>query len=202
MKSLDEIAIEHQTDRATVFTRTWGKPHGYAPHYDKVFGPFRHDPVKLLEIGSASGEGVRMWLDYFCNGRVFGVDNVKDTCDWNMPGKKGRFTFVYGDQGHDVFWKCFLADYGKEWDFVIDDGSHVNSDIITSFNELWPHVKPGGFYAIEDLACAYGGAMFVKSGFPTHISFLKDKLEQIQNGVGIDSMYMSRELAILRKATG
>ena len=61
MKSLDEIAIACQTDRASVFTRTYAKPHGYARHYDHLFGHLRHEPVKLLEIGAAGGEGIQMW---------------------------------------------------------------------------------------------------------------------------------------------
>ena len=34
---------------------------------------------------------------------------------------------------------------------MIDDGGHYNTMIKTSFDHLWPQVKPGGVYFIEDL---------------------------------------------------
>ena len=208
MKTLDEIAIECQTDRASVFTRTYGKPHDYARHYDKVFTPLRDEPVKLLEIGVGGGEGALMWLDYFANPQthVFGVDNIQSTCPFNTPGRLeqgevGKYTFVHGDQGKPEFWGKFITDNGGDFDAVVDDGSHINTDIITTFISLWQHVKPGGFYAIEDLATGYGGdSFFVKPNLPSHIDFLKGKLDELNRGVSdIDSIYWAKELAIIRK---
>lgn len=202
MKTLDELAIEHQTDRATVFNRTYAKPHGYAPHYDRVLSPIRLDPVKLLEIGVGGGEGVRMWLDYFSNGsQIYGVDNQRDTNPWDTPGKRGRYTFCQGDQSCATFWACFIADYGKEWDIIIDDGSHRNDHIITTFQSLWQYIKPGGFYCIEDLGVGYGaGSVFVKDGFPSHMEFVKNQLDNINwSGYDIDYMQFSKELCVMRK---
>jgi len=209
MKTLDEIAIFHETDRASVFTRTYGKPHNYAVHYDKLFTPLRDQPVKLLEIGSASGEGMKMWMSYFQDedARFFGVDNVSNTCDWNTKGVlsliQRRYFFNCADQSDETFWKCFIANHGGEFDIILDDGSHVNSDIITAFNCMWPHVNPGGFYSIEDLGCSYGsGSIFLKPGFPHHMDWLKAKLDSLVAGTvnEIDSIYFGKELCVLRKA--
>jgi len=202
MKTLDQLGIESQTDRASVFTRTWAKPHDYCRHYDKIFTPLRDKPVKLLEIGAAGGEGVRMWLEYFWNGRVFGVDIVSGTNPYNTPdsGIDTHYTFDQGDQSDPEFWKRFIAKHGGDWDVCIDDGGHYNNEIITSFNSLWPHVKPGGFYAIEDLGCSYGASIFVRPGHASHMEFIKGLLDEINVGHGIDSMYASKELVILRKA--
>jgi len=38
---------------------------------------------------------------------------------------------------------------------IIDDGSHINEHVITSFNTLFPYLKDGGIYIIEDLQTAY-----------------------------------------------
>lgn len=203
MKTLDEIAIHYQTDRASQFSRTWGKPHDYARHYDKLFSPLRNQlNLKLLEIGSASGEGIQMWLEYFggFTNKIYGVDNVKDTCEWNRQGQHNRFTFIWGDQSDPTFWACFLVDYGKDWDIIIDDGSHINGDIITSFNHLWPHVKPGGFYAIEDLGVCVPGSMFVNPAYPNHMEWLREKINESQLPGGIDSIYFAKELCVIRKA--
>lgn len=207
MDDLDTIAIRCETDRASVFTRTYGKPHGYAEHYDRLFSPLRDQPVKLLEIGAAGGEGIRMWLAYLTHpeSKVVGVDIVSKTNPWNTPGESPdpRYKFCQGDQACPTFWECFKADFGKDWDVIIDDGGHFNYQIITTFNALWPVVKPCGFYAVEDLGCSYGaGSIFVKAGFPSHMEFLKAFQELIVfgNATDIDSIHFSRELAVLRKA--
>jgi hypothetical protein len=40
-------------------------------------------------------------------------------------------------------------------DIIVDDGSHVNEHIIKTFNHLFPLLKKGGIYVIEDLQCSY-----------------------------------------------
>jgi hypothetical protein len=40
-------------------------------------------------------------------------------------------------------------------DIIIDDGSHINRDVLTSFHYLFPGLRTGGFYVIEDLQTAY-----------------------------------------------
>jgi len=207
MKTLDQIACECGTDRASVFTRTWGKPHNYAVHYDKLFTPLRDQPVKLLEVGVGGGEGVRMWLDYFNHpaSAIFGVDNQHDTNPWDSligTSPTSRYTFTHGDQMDSEFWKRFIEwPYGTGWDICIDDGFHSNLAIITTFNALWPHVKAGGFYAVEDLGTAYGGpSMFVNPSWPDHVTFLKGKIDELNKGGEIDSIYFAKELCVLRKA--
>ena len=62
-------------------------------------------------------------------------------------------------------------------------------------------MKPGGFYAIEDLNVAYGGlSFFVNPSWPDHVQFLKGKVDELNKGGGIDSIYFSPEMAVLRKA--
>lgn len=199
MKSLDQIAIEHQTDKASVFTRTYAKPKDYCRHYDALFTTLRDQPIKLLEIGVGGGESIRAWLEYFQSADVRGVDLQSNTNTWDTPGRYGRYFFNQGDQSSAVFWKCWLADHGTP-DIVIDDGSHVSSHIITTFNELWPALKPGGFYAIEDLGVSYGDGSFVPSGSPNHMDWLRGKVDMLNLTGEIDSIYFAKELAVLRKA--
>lgn len=42
-----------------------------------------------------------------------------------------------------------------ELDVIIDDGSHVSEDTITSFRTLFPLLKPGGVYVVEDVQTSY-----------------------------------------------
>lgn len=147
-----------------------------------------------------------MWLDYFSHpdARIFGVDIVSNTNPWNTPGRNGRYFFNQGDQASATFWACWLADHGKDLDIVIDDGGHFNDGIITSFNALWPAVRPGGFYAIEDLGCSYGpSSIFVKLGFPNHMDWLKSHVDLMNQFLSsnVDSIYLSKELAVFKKKT-
>ncbi len=41
------------------------------------------------------------------------------------------------------------------WDLVIDDGSHVPRHMLISFIALYPFVRPGGIYVIEDIESSY-----------------------------------------------
>lgn len=203
MKTLDELGILYGTDKATQHPVVV-PAHGYTPHYQAAFWRLRDQPIKLLEIGVGGGESIQMWLNYFPKAQVFGVDISKDTNVWNTKVDAiDRYTFVNGDQSCPVFWACFLADYGRDWDIIIDDGSHVSTHIITTFDALWPAVYHEGLYAIEDLKCSYGGAggYFTPSG-PTHMEWLLSKMDSINNGESndIESLNFTKELAIFKKA--
>lgn len=192
MEDLDTIAIRMGTDKAS--SHPTGA-HNYCGHYDEFFTPLRHQPIKLLEIGVGGGESIRTWLEYFPQADVYGVDNNPDA----FKGPLDRYVFVLGDQTSTAFWARFTADYGTDWDVIIDDGGHFSGGIITSFEALWPHVKSGGIYAIEDLQCAYG-SIFQSPGFKNHMDFVKDLVDNANKGERkIYSITQSHELAILLK---
>jgi len=202
VKTLDELMILFDSDKGTKHS---GVPHGYTPHYDRLFSPFRNKPIKFLEIGVGGGPSIRAWLEYFPKAQVFGVDHVKDTNPYNVVGSKEikRYTFVHGDQSCSTFWACFLADYGSDWDIVVDDGSHVSKDIFTTFNALWPALKSGGLYAIEDLNCSYGGAgsHFTPLGSPTHMEWIRGLMDglNLDTVSDLDWLHFSRELIVMCK---
>lgn len=203
MKTLDEIFIEHGTDKASKHLELKG--HNYAPGYEVFFAPRRFDPLKLLEIGVGGGESVKSWLEYFASASIYGIDIVHDTNPYNtpdaIPGIDPRYRFLQGDQSDKTMWACALANWGDEFDIIIDDGSHINTDIIASFDALWPIVNPGGLYCVEDLNAGYTpGSVHVKPGAKTHAQWLHDFIDRIHTAAGdLDSIYFAPELAILRK---
>lgn len=190
MKTLDQILIKCESDKATVFTRTWAKPHGYAPHLERFFEPLRDKTIKLLEIGVGGGESIRAWLEYFTVPRIFGVDLVSGTNPYNTPGvpTHERYIFSCGNQSDPKFWSKFIKTYG-DFDVIIDDGSHNSDDIMATISCLWPHVKSGGIYEVEDLASAPEAAK--------HIQAWANGI--IAGTSTADSIYFSNQLAILRK---
>lgn len=201
LKSLDEIAISFDTDQATVHTKSYN-PHGYTVHMEPLFAPMRDKPIKLLEIGTGGGESIRTWLEYFSEAQIFSVDLVKDTNIFNSSGKPyPRYTFSHGDQTDRTMWKCFLSNCGSDWDVILDDGGHCNDQIITSFEELWPYVKSGGLYIVEDLGVgSTPGTVFVKPGFPNHMDWIRDRMVELNSGQNdIESINLTKELAVFRK---
>lgn len=200
MKSLDQIAIEMGADKASIHPV---KGHGYAVHYDAVFSTMRNNPIKICEVGVGSAESMRTWLEYFPKAQVHGVDIVHDTNPWNTEGSKPhpRYTFTPGDQGSAEFWKEFVARHGSDWDIFVDDGSHMIWHVFLCFELMWPHIKPSGHYAIEDLGVGEGaGSVFVRAGMPRHMEWIGQLVGQMTRGEnGIGKIYQSEELAILQK---
>ena len=190
MKTLDEIAIHHQTDKASQFSRTYAKPHDYCRHLELFFAPMRDRPIKLLEIGVGGGESIQTWLEYFPNAQVVGIDIVRDTNPWNSTTERHhpRYKFFCGNQGSFEFWQKFVS-VNTTWDIIIDDGSHVANDIINTFYALWPYLKSGGIYEVEDLKSAPGASVF-----------FQPKLLNLPTGYQqADSVYFADELVIVKK---
>lgn len=197
--TLDEIAIANGTDKASKHPVLG---HDYCRHYEKLFAPMRDQPIKLLEIGVGGGESIKTWLEYFPKAQIYGVDVIHDTNQWNAPEAPGdeRYSFSTGDQTDRTMWKCFVVNYGCDWDIIIDDGSHFADGIVIAFDGLWPYLSSGGLYCIEDLGVSYGaGTVFVPAGWRNHMDWLRIKLDQLNTMDGIDSIYFGKELAIIKK---
>lgn len=203
MKTLDEIGIHFQTDKASQFSRTYAKPHDYLRVMEKFFEPIRNDKIKFVEVGTGGGESMKTWLEYFPYAHIYGIDTTNNTNPYDTPnsGVNPRYTFNAGNQNSEVFWQCFVATYGPEFDVLVDDGSHYASDIITTFNCMWPHIKSGGLVIIEDLSTSYAGPPFTSPDAQTQMDFIKAMLDAINlQERSIKALHFSRELAIVVKA--
>ena len=145
---LTELAIKHGTDK-------WGS-HYYTPHYHHHFSRFREKKINLLEIGvggyedpHAGGESLRMWKEYFPHAQIYSLDIVD-----KRSLEEDRIRIYRGSQVDEALLNSITSEIG-ELDLIIDDGSHVNRHIIKTFNILFPKLKTGGIYAIEDLQTSY-----------------------------------------------
>lgn len=150
---LDALARLYGTDKSS-------EMHDYTSLYAHHLGPRRRQVRAVLEIGvggvnswdgydtMAGGQSLRMWRDYFPNAMIVGVD----VHDKQISGP--RLVFECGDQSDAEFMRGVAEAYGP-FDLVVDDGSHIGRHIAASFEALWTSVRPGGYYVIEDLACAY-----------------------------------------------
>jgi len=91
-----------------------------------------------------------MWRDYFPRGRIFGVDISPEATQ--QTGERIQI-FTGSQADSDVLARVIAA--SGPLDLVVDDGSHRVEDQLPSLTYLWPHVKPGGFYIVEDTHTSY-----------------------------------------------
>ena len=138
--------------------------------YDKVFAKYEDVEFKLLEIGIFKGSSLVAWHNVFPKATIFGLDRVIPVGK-AFPDISFATTFT-GDQSWPPFMEKVARDVA-EIDVVIDDGGHFSDDQQVSFNALWPVVKKGGLYIIEDLWAAKDN---IVNGFECTLDFL-DKLD-------------------------
>jgi hypothetical protein len=135
--------------------------HRYTQHYQRHLSDLRRRPVRVLEIGIGGvgiggghsstwgGASLRMWRDYFPRGEIHGLDIAEKRID------EERIHVHRGDQSDEEFMRRLGRNHGP-FDVIIDDGSHVNAHVRASFDALFrDHLRPGGFYVIEDMKTAY-----------------------------------------------
>ena len=58
------------------------------------------------------------------------------------------------EQADAGFLQKVAGEFGP-FDLIIDDGSHVNAHVITTFEVLFPLLKTGGLYVVEDTQTSY-----------------------------------------------
>jgi len=132
MSRLHDLGMKYGTDKATF--------HGYCDFYQDQL------PIwvrSLLEIGVMDGYSLRMWRDYYPDAEIVGLDNSRTP---KVPG-----CFVVRGDATDVAFVDDLVEARGPFDVIIDDGSHMTADQQKTFELLWPAVRPGGVYVIEDL---------------------------------------------------
>lgn len=196
-QELHLLGLRHETDKVA---------HGYLPHYHNHFTPLRNQPITLLEVGAWKGGSLRMWRDWFKNPdtRIMSVDIGHGPC----PLDPEKYELIVADI------KSWVPPEGLELDIVIDDGSHMTPDMVAAFRKLWPLVKPGGWYVIEDLETQFqpGWGHFERDGSEVIDQIvravkgaLRERLAESAVGNLVDASEVSevhvyRQIAFLRKA--
>jgi len=114
---------------------------GYLPTYQAIaeqVGP----AGRVCEVGVWRGGSLELWQRLFPAGRVVGIDSdrtacwpagtVQVICDQTDPGLPG------------------LVRADGPYDLVVDDASHDGTATWRTWELLWPLVRPGGWYVVED----------------------------------------------------
>jgi hypothetical protein len=157
MTDLCKLADIYRVDKCPKYNHT------YTPEYHKLLSPLRNKTKLLLEIGIGNiplmkgytssdykpGASLRMWRDYFPNAQIIGCDILADV----QFEEKNIKTFITDQSNVDSLNKLIknIQVYGSHADIILDDGSHEEEHMVTSFKTLWKLLKPGGLYIIEDI---------------------------------------------------
>ena len=146
MENLTEIANRLGIDKGTEHY----EKHSYTLIYDTLFDEYRNKHLKMFEVGINDprylNSSVHLWGQYFDNLYFVGFD-IKDCSRFDND----KIHTFQGNQGNvDDLNRC-VEKYGGEYDVIIDDGSHYHEHHMITFNTLYQHLKPGGYYIIEDL---------------------------------------------------
>jgi hypothetical protein len=152
---LEYLAYKYGTDKSH-------DDHKYTDFYSSLFMHIRHSIRNMTEIGVAAGQSIQCWYDYFPNSQIHGFDigldaKVKENLlkldrvklyvvDVTKPGEVEKLGFE-----------------NNTMDIIIDDaGGHTRDLQEKLLAKMWPFVKLGGHYIMEDVDGQRGGFDYEK----------------------------------------
>jgi len=176
--NLTKLATIHKTDKS--------RYHFYTPHYQRHFSPYKYKKINLLEIGVggyedplAGGESLRMWKSFFPFAKIFSLDIFDKTFL-----QEKRIKIFTGSQVDEDF-LLKVENQAGPFDLIIDDGSHLNEHVIKSFEILFPKLKNGGIYVVEDTQTSYwedyGGSSEERNKEGTIYHFFKSLIDSLNS---------------------
>ena len=120
----------------------------YLDIYEGFISKYIGKPVILLEFGVFHGGSLQIWREYFGEqSQIFGVD-INEKSRYSEEGIK---TFI-GDETNNKF----LEEIKKAVptpDIFIDNASHNAVHQLNLFKNMYPFIKEGGLYILEDILC-------------------------------------------------
>jgi hypothetical protein len=204
--NLNDIARKYGTDKSN-------SQHGYIRIYEKYLSNIRNNFKNILEIGVREGWSHKMWYDYFPNSMIYGVDNYVDPASTNTQSvENDRIKIFVGDQEDEDF---LNESFQGELDLIIDDGGHRMSQQQNTLRVMFPKLKKGSYYIIEDLHTSkdrrfgdYDDKKSTTLYFLENITNIKDEesyyikgeeLKYIQENVKSVSFFCNKKLCIIEK---
>ncbi len=169
MNDLERFFLENTGNQTTKWSH-------YAGIYDRHLSKYRGKEMGLLEFGVSHGGSLQIWKRYFGpKAKIIGVD-INPEC---KKLEEEQITILIGDSGKKKFLRSIL-DQMPEIDVLIDDGGHRMKQQVNTFEVLFPHIKPDGVYACEDLNTSYwhryGGGYKKRGSF---IEYSKNFIDQL-----------------------
>ena len=141
---LDTLGILENTDKSSLHQ-------DYLIAYDNILSQYRAEAFRLIEIGVFNGGSLRTWANYFPRASIVGID-INPGC---KAHEAERIEVLIGSQDDPGFLREVLAG-GDDPFLIVDDGSHRADHILFAFEALFPALRPGGIYIVEDAYMHFG----------------------------------------------
>lgn len=152
----------------------------YIDYYESLFEKYGNSPVHILEIGIANGGSLELWGEIFKHQDtiIVGVD-IDEKCG-ELTFDDERIHVVIGDVNLPET-KASVEELCNCYDIIVEDGSHLCSDVIKTFANYFPLLGANSIYIAEDLHTSYWLGFGGKLRHPlTSMSFFK-RLADIPN---------------------
>lgn len=156
-KNLNTLFEHFNSDKGEYFINQYMQPikknldkikaHGYANIYEKIFLKHKEKDIDILELGSFYGNASAALYFYFKKAKIHSGDINPDMFKFFS----NRIRNFYVDTGSEISITKNILEYGANFDFIIEDASHMLKDQIISLFMLFPLIKPGGYFIIEEL---------------------------------------------------
>ena len=136
--------------------------HAYPAVYENLFRGIRTQNLNILEIGIETGGSLGLWREYFYNSQIYGIDIAEK--DHEGVSKKNfeedRISIEIVDSTDRKVSKSVVKDV--KFHVIIDDGSHILKDQISTFENYQKRLEKGGIYIIEDFESVENMNAFMK----------------------------------------
>jgi len=156
--------------------------------YQDVFFPLKNNVKSFIEIGTLDGNSLKVFKRFFKDAKIYGLDLKEHVVDNDIEVLKCDQSNVND-----------LSEITKKFnnvDIILDDGSHKMFDQQVTFALLFPILKSGGIYILEDLHTSIECLMPEKAVFqwgdPTKTTTLK-MLENYNTTNKIESDYLTHD---------
>jgi hypothetical protein len=144
----------HEASLASYSGDLTTKPPALYLKYETRFRETGFVPCRILELGVHKGESTKVLSTAYPDAEIVSVDLVlHDDVDFSAyPNVR----YVQGDQADPAGLDALVRrHFPQSVDLVIDDASHIGYLSKLSFDAVFPHVRSGGIYVVEDWGTGY-----------------------------------------------
>lgn len=151
-ESLNELFNYFGTDKGTNVINPYSQEsneilgHGFAKFYEKKLKKIKYEKFEILEIGAWEGASTAAFMNYFPNSKIYCIDK---SFRFKFRSKRVFFNYCDINDSRDLK-KISTKFYKKKFKIIIDDASHILTDMIRSLKFFFNYLENGGIFIIED----------------------------------------------------
>ncbi len=161
--------------------------------YETYFNnqPEQTHPKNVVEIGMWDGGSAVFWNEILKPEKIVGIDIIEN------GGNEYFHKYLITNNKLKPYWSTDQANASRlreiiienfveeSLDIVFDDGSHMYSQTLASFNALFPFIAIGGIYIIEDWAWSHWKSQENDLPVGTELTKLVQEIIQATANVGL-----------------